>query len=124
MERLLPLDPERARLVNAGTMELGQTVCTARSPRCDACPIADRCAWRAAGYPDYDGPRAATQKKYEGSDRQVRGLVLRELRGSEVPVPRDALAPLWADAAQLARAISGLLRDGLVVEDGDALTLP
>lgn len=124
MERLLPLDPERARLVNAGTMELGQTVCTARSPRCDVCPIADRCAWRAAGYPDYDGPRAATQKKYEGSDRQVRGIVLRELRGSEVPVPRDALAPLWTDAAQLARAISGLLRDGLVVEDGDALTLP
>ena len=44
---LLPADPARARLVNAGTMELGQTVCTARAPRCDACPIAD--AVRLAG---------------------------------------------------------------------------
>ena len=41
METLLPADPARARLVNAGTMELGQVVCTARAPRCDVCPIAD-----------------------------------------------------------------------------------
>jgi A/G-specific adenine glycosylase len=119
MEALLPADAERARLVNAGTMELGQTVCTARSPRCDACPLADVCAWRAAGYPAYDGPRAAVQKKYEGSDRQVRGLVLRELRGSDTPVPAAVIAGVWPDAGQLARAIDGLLRDGLVVRDDD-----
>lgn len=124
MERLLPLDAPRARLVNAGTMELGQTVCTARAPRCAECPIAAACAWRAAGYPEYAGPRAATQKRYEGSDRQVRGIVLRELRGSEIPVPRDALDALWPDAAQLERAVAGLERDGLVLRDGDALTLP
>jgi hypothetical protein len=33
MEALLPVDAGRARLVNAGTMELGQTVCTVRRPR-------------------------------------------------------------------------------------------
>ena len=87
METLLPADPARARLVNAGTMELGQVVCTARAPRCEACPIAAACAWRAAGYPEYVGPPAPKQKTYEGSDRQVRGLILRELRASETPVP-------------------------------------
>jgi len=124
MEALLPDDPVRARLVNAGTMELGQTVCTARSPHCDECPIADLCAWRAAGYPLYDGVRAPVQKRYEGSDRQVRGLVLRELRASDTPVPQDVIAGLWPDAAQLARATDGLRRDGLVVVSDDEYSLP
>jgi A/G-specific adenine glycosylase len=124
MEAVLPADPARARLVNAGTMELGQTVCTARAPRCDECPLVAVCAWRAAGYPDYSGPRAPVQKRYEGSDRQVRGLVLRELRASDIPVPVAVIEGLWTDAAQLARAVDGLLRDGLVERDGDALQLP
>lgn len=124
MEAILPVDPVRARLVNAGAMELGQTVCTARAPRCDACPVADLCAWRAAGYPPYAGPRAAVQAKYEGSDRQVRGLVLRELRASDTPVPTAVIEGLWPDAVQLARAVDGLLRDGLVVRDDDEYALP
>jgi A/G-specific adenine glycosylase len=124
MERLLPHDVAAARLVNAGTMELGQTVCVVRTPRCDECPLADLCVWRAAGYPPYAGPRSAVQKKYEGSDRQVRGLVLRELRGSDTPVPVDVIGALWPDAEQLSRAVDGLLRDGLVVRDGSELRLP
>jgi A/G-specific adenine glycosylase len=117
MDALLPADPARARQVNAGTMELGQTVCTVRSPRCAECPLVAECAWRAAGYPAYDGPRAPVQQRYEGSDRQVRGLVLRELRASDTPVPMDVIAGLWPDAAQLARAVDGLLRDGLIGRD-------
>lgn len=124
MAAVLPVDPPRARMVNAGTMELGQTLCTARSPRCEECPLRETCAWRAAGYPAYEGPRAVTQKRYEGSDRQVRGIVLRELRASDTPVPADVIAGLWPDAAQLARAVDGLVRDGLVVRNGDALRLP
>jgi A/G-specific adenine glycosylase len=115
MEAFLPEDPARARLVNAGTMELGQTVCVARTPRCDECPIAAACAWRSAGYPSYQGPRAPVQKRYEGSDRQVRGLILRELRGSETPVPAAVVAALWPDGAQRDRALAGLLADGLAV---------
>ncbi|MEO8263696.1 MAG: A/G-specific adenine glycosylase [Pseudolysinimonas sp.] len=118
MEAQLPHDVARARLVNAGTMELGQTVCTVRAPRCDVCPLAERCAWRAAGYPAYDGKTAPKQKRYEGSDRQVRGLILRELRASDTAVPAATVAATWPDAAQLERALTGLLRDGLV--DGNA----
>ncbi len=125
MDAILPAPPERARLTNAGAMELGQTVCIARSPRCDECPLSGLCAWRAAGYPDYEGVRAPRQKRYEGSDRQVRGLVLRELRAADIPVPDDAIAALWPDAAQLHRALGGLLRDGLVTGGPDeGYTLP
>ena len=88
------------------------------------CPLREVCAWRAAGYPAYDGPRAAVQKTYEGSDRQVRGLVLRELRASDTPVPAVLIAGLWPDEEQLTRAVDGLIRDGLVVREGDVLGLP
>jgi A/G-specific adenine glycosylase len=35
----------------ASLMELGATVCTARSPQCGACPVSDRCRWVALGTP-------------------------------------------------------------------------
>jgi A/G-specific adenine glycosylase len=101
-------------------MELGQTVCTARAPRCDECPIADLCAWRAAGYPAYDGPSAPRQARFAGSDRQVRGIIMRELRHSDTPVPADVIESLWPDAVQRERALAGLLADGLAVGDPDA----
>lgn len=124
MEALLPADPADARLMNAGTMELGQVVCVARTPRCEACPLADLCAWRAAGYPAYDGPRAQRQARFEGSDRQVRGLIMRELRHADEPVPADVIETLWPDARQRERALAGLLADGLATgsrESGYAL---
>ena len=117
MSALLPESDAAARVFNAAAMELGATVCTARTPDCDACPIATACAWRLAGYPAYDGPRKAVQARFEGSDRQVRGLVMRELRAAHRPVARDELTRLWADAAQLDRAIDGLVADGLAVAD-------
>lgn len=125
MSALLPETDGAARVFNAAAMELGATICTSRAPRCDVCPIAESCAWRGAGYPAYDGPRKAGQTRFEGSDRQVRGLVMRELRAAHRPVARHELTPVWADAAQLDRAIAGLIADGLAVAgDDDALGLP
>ncbi|MES2170771.1 MAG: A/G-specific adenine glycosylase [Actinomycetota bacterium] len=125
MEAQLPETLADARLANAAIMELGAIVCTARSPRCDGCPIATTCAWRAAGYPDYEGPRRPGQKSFEGSDRQVRGLILAELRASEVPLGQDEIDAVWADDVQRTRALEGLLADGLVAGDpNDGYELP
>ena len=115
MEAVLPAGLAEARRVNAGIMELGALICTARSPRCDDCPIAGLCAWRAAGYPAFTGTPAPVQKKFDGSDRQVRGLIMAELRASEVPITDADVASLWPDAAQRDRALAGLLRDGLAI---------
>jgi A/G-specific adenine glycosylase len=124
MEALLPEDDVDARLFNAAAMELGALVCTARAPRCAACPIARLCRWRLDGYPPHLGVRAPAQKRYEGSDRQVRGLVLAELRASDIPVSAAELATVWPDAVQLARSIAGLLADGLVVSGDGGYELP
>ncbi|QHC67045.1 A/G-specific adenine glycosylase [Rathayibacter sp. VKM Ac-2759] len=117
MDALLPAGLEEAAAFNAGMMELGAIVCTARAPRCDSCPIRDACRWRAAGYPAYDGPVRARQKAFEGSDRQVRGLILAELRAAHGPVTAAEIDSVWPDPEQRARALAGLLADGLAVGD-------
>jgi A/G-specific adenine glycosylase len=121
MSALLPTDAKAAAVFNAAIMELGAIVCTSRSPRCEACPVRDACAWRAAGYPDYTGPRKAVQKKFEGSDRQVRGLIMAELRSTHHPVTAAEIEGLWPDAEQRDRALAGLLADGLAVAVGTGL---
>ena len=55
----------------------------------------------------------------------MRGLILRELRGSDIPVTAAEIATLWPDAAQRDRALAGLLADGLAVEvPAEYLRLP
>jgi A/G-specific adenine glycosylase len=104
-------------------MELGAIVCTARSPRCEECPLADVCVWRLTGYPDYTGPARTVQKSYEGSDRQARGRVLEALRESAF-VQEETLVDLLADASTAPRILDGLIRDGLAVREGRTLRLP
>ncbi|WP_227497250.1 HhH-GPD family protein [Planctomonas psychrotolerans] len=112
----LPESDEDARVFNAGAMELGAVVCTARAPRCGACPVRELCAWRMRGYPAYDGPARTVQKRFVGSDRQVRGLLLAELRAAQGPVAAERLTTVWAESTQRDRALAALLRDGLASE--------
>jgi A/G-specific adenine glycosylase len=116
-ERLLPDHADTAATWSVAVMELGALVCTARAPRCSECPVADRCAWRAAGCPAYDGPPRRGQA-WSGTDRQCRGRLLAVLRDSWHPVPRARLDEVWPDAEQRDRCLRSLLADGLVVEQG------
>lgn len=124
MDAELPADIAEAAIVNAAAMELGAIVCTARSPKCDVCPLVAQCAWRAAGYPASED-RRRKQATYEGSDRQARGAVLKTLReAAPTPVPLFAVLPDWPDATQRDRAIDSLISDGLVEAEDDLLHLP
>ena len=126
MERLLPHDEHDARRFNAAIMELGAVVCSARRPDCDICPVRSLCAWRRAGFPDTGGPKKKVQKRFEGSDRQVRGLVLALLRTSEATqgVSTGAVDAVWHDSVQLERAVDGLVRDGLLARTPGGFALP
>ncbi|HLS73305.1 MAG TPA: A/G-specific adenine glycosylase [Actinomycetaceae bacterium] len=119
---VLPADPARSVRWNEAVMELGALVCTARSPRCGACPVSDVCRWRDAGYPaDEYLPRRRSQA-WHGTDRQARGRImarLRELPDGAALTAEELLAPLHedtADPAQPARALDSLLADGLAQE--------
>jgi A/G-specific adenine glycosylase len=121
---LLPDDDATAATWSVAVMELGALVCTAANPRCDRCPVADLCAWRAAGHPPYDGPPRRAQT-WAGTDRQCRGRLLGVLRDHDGPVPRHVLDAAWAPHAQRIRCLAGLVEDGLAVHAGpDAYALP
>lgn len=114
---LLPEGPEAPRF-SVAVMELGATVCTARTPRCGLCPLGT-CTWRSLGYPAASAPARKVQR-YAGTDRQVRGRLLDVLRGSSSPVSRDQLDVVWlTDPAQRDRALDSLLIDGLVEQTAD-----
>ena len=113
VEALLPAEPEQAATASVALMELGALVCTARAPRCPACPLRDRCRWVAAGRPVLDEPVKRAQS-WAGSDRQVRGRLMAVLRDAAGPVPPERLAAVWDEPVQRARALDALVADGLV----------
>jgi A/G-specific adenine glycosylase len=91
-------DPWRA---GQAVMEFGQRICSSR-PRCEACPVRDGCA----GPGDPAGrPAVRRQQRFEGSLRQRRGRLLRQV------IAEGAVAAHDADR----EAAAGLAQDGLVV---------
>ncbi|WP_210649954.1 A/G-specific adenine glycosylase [Nocardioides sp. SYSU D00065] len=112
---LLPDDPATAATWAVATMELGALVCTARQPACDACPVADLCAWRLAGFPAYDGPPRRGQA-WAGTDRQCRGRIMALARETQGSVGRDRIEAAWPGAEQRERCLAGLVADGLLTQ--------
>ncbi|HUS43781.1 MAG TPA: A/G-specific adenine glycosylase [Ilumatobacteraceae bacterium] len=104
-------------LWNQVLMDLGATLCRP-TPHCDECPAAPTCRWNTDGRPDPDPAiRSAAvstrQARFEGSDRQARGRLLRALQDGSRPVQEFD-----------ARILASLLDDGLVAVDADRVGLP
>ena len=109
---------------NQSVMELGALVCTAKNPLCDQCPIGEHCAFLAAGRPGLGERRTRPRQRFQGTDRQVRGIILDALRAEPI-LARERLESLWPDHVQLDKCIASLDDDGLVdmLPDG-SLRLP
>jgi A/G-specific adenine glycosylase len=76
-------------------MDLGATVCLARIPRCEACPLGAGCPSRGTR----DAP-ARKQGPFEGSFRQRRAETLRRVANAAAPhddLDREAVAALALD---------------------------
>ncbi len=86
-------------------MDLGATVCLARIPRCELCPLADGCPSRGRRYEPL-----RKQGPLEGSFRQRRARALRAVIAGERPDDDDAVA--------------SLAKDGLVRIDANGVSLP
>ena len=77
-------------------MDLGATVCLARVPRCDRCPLMRECPSRGRRFEP-----ARRQSRFEGSFRQRRAATLRLVAAAPRPIgelDREAVAALRRDA--------------------------
>ena len=114
-------EPPSARW-NQAVMELGATVCVARKPACDICPLAGHCRFLKAGLPGLGAGRTRPRQRFAGTDRQIRGSILQALRqASGAPVSRKDLKSLCDDEIRLDRCIASLDEDGLLEIGPDGL---
>lgn len=128
-EKLVPPAGNAAWTWNQAVMELGALTCTARKPRCEACPLSGRCRARArisgalAALPR--PPKAETAYRYEDSNRYLRGRVLARLR--EAPAAGVSLRELGAalregfgegDLDRIRTVVESLEKDGLAAVYG------
>ena len=111
------LPAQNGPVFSVGVMELGALVCTARAPKCGACPVRAECAWLAAGKPEAEVQTRS--QRFAGTDRQVRGKIMKVLRESDSPVEQKRIDAVWPDPAQRSRALFSLLEDGLAEQDGE-----
>ena len=91
-------DPSgRAWTWSSALMDVGALHCRPR-PRCEACPLAPSCRWRALG-PAAPPPRPRAQAPFATSDRRWRGAVVRALAAAPDGLDRAALAAAVQAAA-------------------------
>jgi A/G-specific adenine glycosylase len=116
-ERLLPRTG--ADRWHHALMDLGATVCVARTPRCDVCPIAAVC--RSRGRADPPTPRR--KAAFVTSDRRVRGRIIAALRDAPGGLKATELKRAIGDE-RVARLTAALEHDGLAVQRKGRVRLP
>lgn len=95
------------------SMDLGATVCRARRPRCDECPVSRWCA--SAFEPVERTPKGAAQVPFERTTRWLRGHIVERLRGLDDGTWSRLPARIGShDQLAIGAAIDGLERDGLL----------
>lgn len=131
-DRLVPAGD--AWRYNQALFDLGAQVCTARRPKCTACPLRRRCRWARSGAGigtrsgggDLEDPAATERRQgtFAGSDRQGRGRMVAALRRAPIPVSELAQVAGWPeDSARALRAADSLVADGLARWCGESLQL-
>jgi A/G-specific adenine glycosylase len=106
-ERLVPR--RRPDRWHHALMDLGATVCLARSPRCDVCPVAEIC--RSRGRVVRAAPRR--QVAFATSDRRVRGRIVAALRDAPDGLGLAELRRVVGDV-RVARLALALENEGLL----------
>jgi A/G-specific adenine glycosylase len=102
-------------------MDIGATFCVALRPRCQACPLARACVFRASGM--HAEPPARRQGPFATSDRRVRGRIVGLLTTSAEGMTVAALRRAVGDS-RVARLVSALADEGLVMRAGRRVLLP
>ncbi len=132
--------PGKAHDWNSALMDLGATICTARTPQCSICPVRRVCAAAPVDLVTFERQRRAAVSSarrggaavpFEKTARYARGRIvdrLRELPPGECISLLDlhqSLSPLLPDrsAKDVRTFVTSLEREGVVSTDGERVAL-
>ena len=123
LDKALPIG--RSREWHGALMDLGSAVCAGKKPMCRSCPLSRSCR-AASGFIAGRKPKTdliRRQSAFEGSARQVRGAILRELAAVKGGKSLSGLAKGHSRQA-VRRAAGELAAEGLISSRGDKVSLP
>jgi A/G-specific adenine glycosylase len=112
---------------HSALMDLGSTICTAKSPSCSVCPLLRECKSKGAR-PD-EIRSQPKQSKFHGSNRWWRGRVLRALldgksmSGKELPQQILERDPTREERRACDSAIAQLVEEGIAKQRRDNVLL-
>ena len=124
-ERLMPRG--EALRWNPAVMDFGSAVCAPR-PRCADCPLSRLCAARPRFAAGERAEPLRAQPAFEGSQRQLRGILMRALRERGRPIAKSSLTAHAAAQSGRSRrdvdaALEALIRDGLAHSEHNRIRL-
>ena len=102
---------------NQAVMDLGSELCRPRQPACGLCPVASWCADPTV----YVAP--LRQSTFAGSDRQVRGAVVRTLAGRSWSTPDEIAAETGHPVSRVNAVADRLVAEGLLETDTAGIRL-
>ncbi len=111
---------------NQCLMDLGAVLCRPAQPGCNECPLAARCAWGRTGGPDPAVGSAGVsrrQPRFEGSDRQARGRLMKALSAGAI-TRSEVASVMKRDEERATRLLMALVEEGMCQTDWLTVRLP
>ena len=93
--------------LNQAFMDFGSMVCTSLSPSCDICPLETECS-------KYFSKIKKSYQKFEGSNREIRGKVLKLLLNEDQISKEELTNKLGEEEEKLNKELHGLQKDNLL----------
>ena len=93
--------------LNQAFMDFGSSICTSSNTKCDICPLEKNCK-------KYFVNSKNSIKKFKGSNRELRGKIIRLLLEENQISVKEVEKKIGEDESKIITAITGLKNDGLL----------
>ena len=101
------LDNVESRDINQAFMDFGSSICKGSNPMCDVCPIEKDCS-------KYFSNNKSTKEKFIGSNREVRGKIIKLLIREGHVNNQELFEEIDEDSEKVHKALEGLKKDKLI----------
>lgn len=93
-----------SRELNQSFMDFGSAICTTKNPKCSICPLNELCK-------KYFIKSSPLQSKFKGSNREVRGKIIKLLTSEGSATQNQIIKELKINKEKVEIALNGLIKD-------------